>query len=564
MALRVVPFLAPEGFSDLPIAGTHFYSQGFIPSLFGMATMYSMQNKASSAGFPTLGSIQHQAIWNGYLVLQDDAGKLWKETTRGAYDFTNVRSPGGNGAGLMADQYGNLFYACGSTNNQLGKYDGSTWNDTYQSLSPTRHPMTWYEDLILIADGFNVACIFSDGSFTDTAFTLPSQMAITSIKAGPNGILIGANLNNQGAIILWDGNSLRSKVPWKWVQGQILAIDNYGENWIVKSQREVLITNGITVSELFGVFDDPLSFNNYDNSLVLPQQMALVNSMLLFSITTAPGNNAQLGKMKPGLYLYSLARKAWSYIPVSSGTTFDLFVNSIIVDTRNNRIVVAYSVGTVNYVDALITQSPTTAQITSEALGIGRIKYQRMFFGPTDKTVEAVVLNLAILNSTTQATPISFNVSLKIYNFKRQLWGHANTSAQLSNHNQVQIDATTTGTYDARVGDEVTVLEGANAGSIAHITTITNDGLSNETWTLDTTFANATESGVNVQVQPFVLVKRQTFTNLAELKNIFFSVNSIRGKQFLIKVVVDGIQAGLGLELLTSYWAFNDLGYTQT
>lgn len=564
MALRIVPFGAFDGFSDFPIVGTHFYSQGLVPSLFGLSTMYSMIAGANSAGISGLGSVQCMAIWNGYLVLQDDSGKIWKETTRGAYDFTMVRNPGGNGAGLMADQYGNLFYACGSTNNQLGKYDGSSWNDTFQTLVSTRHPMTWYEDLVLVADSYNVDCLFSDGSWSNDAFTIPSEMTITAIKAGPTGILIGANLNGQGAIILWDGNSLRSKVPWKWVQGQILAIENYGENWIVKTQRGVYVTNGTTVTELFGVFDDQLSFNNYDNSFVLPQQMALVNDVLIFTITTSSNNVAQYGKMKPGVYLYWLARKTWSYIPVDSGATYDLYVNAILVDTQNNRIAVAYSIDGMNYVSTLASKPPAQAQFTSEQLGLGRIKYQRLYFSPTDKTMEAIILNLAILNSSTQATDISFNVSVKVYNFKRQLWGHALTNAELSYTNQLQVDATIAGTFQAQVGDEITILEGINAGSISHIAAIANPGANNETWTLDSYLPFNTLSGINIQVQPFTLVKRQTFTSLAELKNIFFSVNSIKGKQFLIKVVFDGIPSGLGLELLTSYWVFNDLGYTQT
>jgi hypothetical protein len=562
MSTRIVPFGAYDGFSDQPIVGTNFYSQSFIPSLFGVSTMYSMVPGQSSAGIPGLGAILHQAVGNGFLYVQDDTGQIWKESTRGAYDFMSVRNPGGNGAGLMADQFGNLLYACGSTNNQLGIYDGSSWNDSVQSLSATQHPMTWYEDLRLIADGSNVDCLFSDGSFSNTAFTLPSNMTITAIKAGPTGILIGANLGNQGAVILWDGTSFRSKVPWKWVQGQILSIDTYGDNWIVKTQRGAYITNGTTINELFGVLDDPLSFNNYDNGSVLPQQMALVNDILLFLITTTVNNVAQYGKMKPGLYMYLIARKTWAYIPVPSGQTFNLFMNSIFVDTANNRISVGYSSGGVNYVASLVPQPPARAMFISEELGLGRIKYQRLYFGPTDKTMEAVVLNLGILNSVTQATAISFRVAVKVYNFKRQLWGHAVTSADATAFNQVIVDATVSGTYDAQVGDEVTILEGNNAGYIAHITAIANDGLSNETWTIDLGLPNKTSSGVNVQVQPFILVKYQQFSSIEQLKNIFFSVNSIKGKQFLIKVVFDGVSTGI--ELLTSYWVFNDLGATQT
>ena len=234
------------------------------------------------------------------------------------------------------------------------------------------------------------------------------------------------------------------------------------------------------------------------------------------------------------------------------------------MDTQFNRIIVGYNTGGVTYLASIVAQPPSQAMVVSELLGLGRIKYQRMYFGPTDKTLEAVILNIGILNSSTQATAISFRAAIKVYNFKRQLWGHAATSGNAANFNQVIVDATVSGTFDAQVGDEVTIMEGNNAGYIAHITTIANDGLSNETWTLDTGLPNKTSAGVNVQVQPFTLVKYQSFISLEQLKNIFFSVNSIKGKQFLIKVVFDSIQPGLALELLTSYWVFNDLGATQT
>jgi len=564
MAVRTVPFGAYEGFSDEPITGTHFYSQNLFPSLFGAGTMFSLVYKAGSDGIPTLGSVLHHAYLNGVLYVQDDAGKIWKESSPGSFSFSNVRSPGGNGAGLMADQYGNLFYACGSSNNQLGKYDGTTWNDTFQTLQSGQHPMDWYEDLVIVLDVYNVACLFSDGSWSDTAFTLPTELTLAAVCKGPTGILLGANMGNQGALIVWDGNSPRSKYPWKWVTGKILSIQPYGAEWIVKTDRQLIITNGVSIKEFSGIFDDPMAFNPYDSTQVLPQQTALMNDVLIFLVTSASGDVTQYGKKKPGLYLYSLARKAWAFVPIHTGATFNVLMNAVSVDLHSNRIVVSYSSGGVNYIAQLTSIPPTRAQFVSELLGLGRIKYQRTFFGPTDKTLEAVILNMNVLNSSTQAEPLTFTMSVKAYNFKRQLWGHAVTSGALSNTNQIKIDATIAGTFDAKVGDEVTILEGQNAGFSAHITEIANDGLSNETWTLDQGPAYNTAEGVNVQVQPFTLIKRQTFSSLAELKNFFFSVNSIKGKQFLIKVVLESITTGLSLELQMNYWVFNDLGATQT
>lgn len=564
--IRIVPFGASAGFSDEPRVGMAYYTQGFTQSLLGAATLYSILNKRDSGTVVGMGNIKYFANANGVIYAQDDSGNVLKETTPGAYDFSIVRSPGGNGAGLLGDQYKRLFYA---TPTELGMYDGVTWTDNYQGLSSTGpHPMDTYEDLVLIANGQNVACLFSDNSFNSSAFTLPSGMTVNAIKSGPTGILIGANFGYQGALILWDGNSIRSKTPWKWTNGKILAIEKYGENWIVKTQREVLITNGYTIKRLFGPFDDPLSFRSYDNSENRPQQMALVNDTLVFVLSTVGIATYHFGRMKPGIYLYHLSTRAWDYIPLATGNMISADINSLFVDVNfNNRILIGYSDVSLakNYIAALTNTPPTRAVYVSETIGVGRLHYQRVFFGPTDKVPEAVVLNLGLLNSITDTATTTFNVALKIYNFKRQLWGRSLTNASITGNNKLQVDGTSSVNYKAQVGDEVTVLEGLNAGQIAHIASIANQGTNTETWTLDTTLPNQTENVVNLNVQPYTLVEKKIFTNLASLKNIFFSLNqSITGKQFLAKLVIDNIGTNLQLELQTSYFVFDDRGYDQT
>jgi hypothetical protein len=69
---------------------------------------------------------------------------------------------------------------------------------------------------------------------------------------------------------------------------------------------------------------------------------------------------------------------------------------------------------------------------------------------------------------------------------------------------------------------------------------------------------------VNLQVQPFIFVKKQTFTGLDALKTIYFNIGSIKGKQFLAKLVIDGMGTNLALEIQTCYFVFDDLGYDQT
>src|SRR5258708_7858048 len=155
MALRILPFGAFSGFSDLNVPGTHYYSQGFSPSQFGAATMYSIVNKIDSVSVSGMGNVKEYALANGAMYAQDDAGHILKETNPGAFDFSIVRSPGGNGAGLAGDQKGRLIYA---QNDTIGKYDGS-WNDSWKSVNSGAHPMDTYEDLIVIGNVSSVAVI---------------------------------------------------------------------------------------------------------------------------------------------------------------------------------------------------------------------------------------------------------------------------------------------------------------------------------------------------------------------------------------------------------------------
>jgi hypothetical protein len=272
--------------------------------------------------------------------------------------------------------------------------------------------------------------------------------------------------------------------------------------------------------------------------------------------------------MKPGIYLYHLSSHSWDYIPIGTGNTINPAINSIFADINfNNRILIGYRDPTlgVNYIAALVNTPATRAVYVSEVLGIGRPHYQRVFFGPTDKSAEAVVLNLGVLNSITDPATETFNVALKIYDFKRQLWGKSQTNASITGDNKLQVDGSSSSNYKAQAGDEVTVLDGLNAGQIAHISSIANPGTNTETWTLDTTFPNQTENAIHLNVQPFKLVEKKVFTSLSQLKRIFFSIkDSNRASQFLLKFVIDGLGTNLQLEMQTSYFIFDDLGYDQT
>jgi hypothetical protein len=537
-----------------------------------MGTLYSLVNKMDNSSV-LFSKVKHFAPLGGTMFAYDDAGNILKEQNPGQYDFTiDHTAPSTNGAGFLADQQGRIVYA---GNDYLGLYNGG-YDDSWKvGLTSWQHPMDTYENMIVFGNKNSVGLIDTQaGDSTNlAALTFPNDMTVDALKSGPTGVLFGVNLGNRAAIVLWDTITPRSATAWKWVKGNILSIELDGQQWVVRTTREILVTNGYTVRHAFGTLDDPLSFRNYANPDTLPQQMSLVNDSLLFAITRQTTTQSfEYARMKPGLYLYGMKTGAWNFLPMPTQNTITVDVYAVFADAQySNRILVSYYDAQLgrSYIAALVPEAAPRAVLISEPLGLGHPHYQRVYFGPSDKIAEAVVLNFTPLTTSVIPPTLSFNVSVKVYDFKRPLWGSAVTH-QLCPTNQLIIDGTDatrsqSSAGQVQVGDEVTILNGVNAGFVAHITQIQNQGTTSEAWTLDDSTSVGTESGVLLNVQPFRKIGKKSFTSLAQLKNLYFNTGqSPRGKQFLVKVVIDGLGANFQLEMQTGYFVFDDIGYDQT
>jgi hypothetical protein len=104
-------------------------------------------------------------------------------------------------------------------------------------------------------------------------------------------------------------------------------------------------------------------------------------------------------------------------------------------------------------------------------------------------------------------------------------------------------------------------MEGVNSGQTAHITAITNQNTSSETWTLDTALTSPIESAIFIQVAPFKLMSKQTITNAAQLKDLLFTGKGrVEGRKFWLKIVIDGITATAPEIHKTVDFIYDDLG----
>ena len=151
-------------------------------------------------------------------------------------------------------------------------------------------------------------------------------------------------------------------------------------------------------------------------------------------------------------------------------------------------------------------------------------------------------------------------MAVKVCNCKRPYWGYGLTNATAAGNDQLPCDGTRSGYNQVQLGDEITIMEGANAGQVRHVTNIANSGLSSQIIQLDSALPNLTESSVHFNITPFKLLSKQTLTSLTQLRDLWFTVkNSFQGKMFLVKIVIDGINV-VAPEIRSTTLIYNDLG----
>jgi hypothetical protein len=555
--IREVPFgLRTFGFGDgrhsrgrYPIE--YYYSQGMQHSLFGISTGYSISKLVDSVDLSGMTNVKWFGDASGKVYALDSGGRVFQEQNAGFGDFFQTRNPGAGygGQGLIGDQKGRLLYF-GATVLGMLAADGTTYNDSWKTgLTSYQHPADTYEDFVVFGNKSTLGLIDSADALNTAAFTLPSAMTVDCLKSGKNGILIGANLGYRGVLMLWDGQSDRSITPWFWTNGNVQAIERTDTGWIVVTQKEILITNGYSTRKLFPILDDPLGFTNYT---VAPQGLVAVNNKLFLLQQSSTTNN--FARVKAGLYIFDLSTTLFEFVPMSTMNTRSVAPLAIYAPKSSTQeILIGYSDIFLSkyYIGKLAVGSGTAATFIPEIFGDSA----------EEKAAEAVVLNLGVNTVQSFPLPLTFNVAVKVYTFTRQLWGINLTNAVSVAGNQLRIDGRGSSQTHAQIGDEITILEGLNAGLVAHVNDITNTGLVNETWTLDTTFPNNTETAVYMNVQPFQLVEKKIISAETSIPELYFDITEkYRGKKFLVKVVIDSAMAQL--ELHRSLFIYDDLGLT--
>jgi len=540
------PFGKPRvlGFGNGEPAGEYYFSQGMQRGRWGLMTGYNVVKLKDSMQLSGLGNPQWFADAAGSEYAIDDGGKVWKEATPGAGDFAAEKTvTGSTGNGLIGDQKGRLLAFAATT---ISKRDGS-WTDSWKTgLTSYKHPADTYEDMVLFGNKNTVGLIDSGDVMNLSAFTLPSSMTVDALKSGTTGILIGANLGSRGVLMLWNTQTDRAIAPWIWTNGTVQSIARADNGWIVVTQKAILWTNGYSTKILFEIIDDPFGFSNWvvaaGGTFVLSHKLIVLNQ----------GNG--FARLRSGVYVFDLSTRLFEFVPVSTQNVASAAPQAVhAAKGTTQEIFVGYADNFLskNYIGSLVVSGGVMAQYYSELLADNAVT----------KPAEAVVLNIGLGTVLSNVQNLSANIAVKLYDFKRPLWGVNVTNAQLAGQpEQLRVNGSNASLTRPAIGDEVTVLEGANAGYSRHVTLITNQGASTETWTLESAFPNETETSVHLSVQPFVLIERKALASPSQLPELFFNAkNKVSGKHFIVKVAIDSANAQL--ELHRSDLVLADIGH---
>lgn len=555
--LKVQPFNNLIGFGNGERVGYGEYehSEGMRRTLHGLTPGWKANQVITDATLSGLTLINwfaqaqtNASSGHAYVYSVADDGKIYRSLDGvGSWSLFHTPATTTFGNGLIGTPTGELFYL---QTRYLGKIDTSgSNNDTFQDFGASSLPNNGdlrdadtFEDLIVMTNGNKLATYnVQTNTFAAAAFTLPSKDYARAVRANSKGLLIGVNRGNRCAFFLWDGNSDRSISPWIWKSGNIQSIVAKEDHWIVITNREIWETDGYQALPLVPM---PNFEINTSYLSVLPQGAQVINDFLIMANTTPYAS-----RLRGGFWILNLKTKLWEYAPVSNGGTMNNTMGAVFFDS-NYRTHVSYktTIPSRKYIGYLTNDSPSRGYVITGALGQGNNR----------KTSEGAKLSLGISPQLRFSYPITFNAAVKVYNFKRPLWTYAQQKVNASTDNQITVDGTVSGYNEAQVGDEVTIMEGTNAGQTAHISAISGQNTSTEVWTLDAHFTGLTEQDVYITVQPFKLLKKHTLTNLTQLKDLYFTnKNKAQGQKFLLKILFDNI-GNNPPELLSGDFVYSD------
>jgi hypothetical protein len=336
---------------------------------------------------------------------------------------------------------------------------------------------------------------------------------------------------NTSNLVLWDNFSDRSIAPWIPLTSKVQSVEPYAGGWLVVTQREILYTTGYKSAVLSKGFDTKIGTNVFS---VIPNGLKVIEDRAI--ICNAIGGYS---KKRSGVYVYDIKNDSYEYIAPLGGHTYNVTPSAVFMDI-DKAINVSYA-----------TTQPSRKYLTTisdDAAPRGYVITKPLALDGDSKYLGGIKANLAVVEG---GDTITGSVTAKVAALNRRIWGAQKAKIVGVDTTHITVDGTALS--DVQAGDEITIMEGANAGLTRHISSITGAGTATEVWTLESAITSNIEADAYISVTPFQKVATKTVTSQTELRDMFFDCqNRYTGKQYLVKlsfadltVPVEILQVGL-------------------
>ena len=526
--LKKVSITDFKGLDNRPVIGGFYDSSNMIPiddgkGIGATVNIANQEIEGTLANFTTPVNFTYGRTESKAFVLCDNT-YIFSSTTGGS-NWAALGNNAGFSNNLIADQNDIIWVASDGALQYWTAEATRVWTDpTYAFTNGTAnvyHPAALVQNYVLFGDGNIIARIDVSGggagSFTASALTLPAGYIITSIvQAGYDyrKAIISANRNNVGAIFEWDCIADEPSSIFQLNQEVFSLLNHNNRIFAMFSDSNLYEITSYPPQILFRI---PDTKDTDVNSSIKDNMIVSAGNKLYFGT-----HNSSFTRNRSGLWCYDLESGFGYYVgPLSAN---ERYVSS---SSYGAKCLFSLRVGSTRRI--LIGQE-------SELSADGRL--DSVIFG-TAPTLPAYYVSPIISDVKSKLRGIKFKISpqqamntgingfsvsilASYYVFDSLLWNYAQQDGTEAASNLVSVDQTLSaaGSFSiGAVGDEVTILSGANAGYTQRITTAVTSA-DPYVYTLDGNMAGNNVNGTYFTIQKFKKLNT-TATTLTSGSNIF-------------------------------------------
>lgn len=428
------------------------------------------------------------------------------------------------------------FVASGTNTTESGD-ECIAWQDdrfetTISKASWQRDDIYWvkqiklYGDLYYFTNGNYLGQILGDESAVDKDFKqLPAKHQAIALSVNNAKILVSANINGKGSLLLWDGysdgwnNIIKTDAP-------VNSLVEYNSGWIYVLKGIVYYTDGWQVQRLYSLNQ---TRNIPSQSLTPASHNGLVISDGFLYVAN---NRGDTNLLEAGVYVIDLnnVNNGFSLIKVmgSSRTTnypYSIFINNRFTDTISIEVGGDSGVSSINPLDyganyqdkSLIMSIPLPDQMKISGIGLNLSRYLKNL----DQDINyANLRKIGVSIGDGDRGLINF-AQVGIGNTKSLV---INGLAYINNEigDEVYISDTGSSTYSERT----------------FITNITGKGTSAENWSISPDLSDAPINGTNLKMirVKSLGIKTVDYNDLKD-EIFFFTPNALMTNKLFIEIV---------------------------